>query len=52
MGAKDVTVIGPFRCDDKTGIDAGLTAALAGADDTVISWTSGNLVWFACIEQA
>ena len=50
MASGDVTVIGPFKCDDKTSIDTALTAALTAATDTVTSWTSGNLVWFATVE--
>jgi len=51
MASGDVTVIGPFKCGDKTAIDTALTAAIVASTDTVVSWVgAGNLVWFAVVE--
>ena len=51
MAAGDITVLGPYYCDDKTAIDTALTSAVVVADD-VITWTYLNQVWFAIVKAA
>jgi len=51
MGAGDITVLGPYNCNDTTTIDAALTGAVVVADD-IVSWVANNQVWFAIVKAA
>ena len=51
MAAGDITVLGPYNCDDKSGIDTVLTGQVVVADE-IVSWVAGNQVWFAIVKAA
>lgn len=51
MGAGDITVLGPYNCDDTSAIDTALTGAVVVADD-IVSWVAANQVWFAIVKAA
>ena len=51
MAAGDITVLGPYNCNDKTVIDAALTGQVVVADN-IVSWVAGNQVWFAIVKAA
>jgi hypothetical protein len=51
MAAGDITVLGPYNCDDKTGIDTALTGAVVVADK-IVSYVAANQVWFVIVKAA
>ena len=51
MGAGDITVLGPYNCNDKTAIDTALTGAVVVADE-ITSYAANNQVWFVIVKAA
>ena len=51
MAAGDITVLGPYNCDDKTAIDTALTGQVIVADD-ITNYVSEHQVWFVIVKAA
>ena len=51
MAAVDITILGPYNCNDSTAIDTALTGAVVVADK-IVSWVAANQVWFAIVKAA
>ena len=51
MAAGDITVLGPYDCDDKSAIDTALTGQVVVEDD-IVSYVSEMQVWFVIVKAA
>jgi hypothetical protein len=51
MAAGDITILGPYNVGDSTEIDTGLSGQVLVAD-LLVSYVSGNQVWFAIVKAA